>query len=81
MVRSFPTPVRFSGLSFSYNAAYALSGGLTPALVAWLAHGHPLAAGHYVAAVALLGAVLAWLQLQREARHPPWLQREARQAG
>jgi MFS family permease len=61
MVRSFPTAVRFSGLSFAYNTAYALFGGLTPPLVAGLAHANPLAPGHYVAAVAALGVVLGWL--------------------
>lgn len=33
MVRSFPAPVRFSGISFSYNLAYAIFGGLTPILI------------------------------------------------
>jgi hypothetical protein len=31
MVNAFPPVVRFSGLSFSYNVAYAIFGGLTPA--------------------------------------------------
>ena len=29
----FPAPVRFSGLSFAYNLAYAIAGGLTPVLL------------------------------------------------
>jgi MFS family permease len=29
-VSGFPAQVRFSGLSFSYNVAYAIAGGLTP---------------------------------------------------
>ncbi len=33
MVRAFPAPVRFSGLSFSYNVSYAVFGGLTPVIV------------------------------------------------
>ena len=33
MVNAFPAVVRFSGLSFSYNVAYAIFGGLTPMLV------------------------------------------------
>ena len=81
MVRSFPTAVRFTGLSFAYNSAYALAGGITPLLVAGLAHRDALAPGHYVAGVAVLGALLAWAQARRELRSPPWLQGEAVQAG
>ena len=81
MVRSFPTAVRFSGLSFAYNASYAISGGLTPALVAWLAHGQPMAPAHYVAGVAILGAGLARVQARRESRQPPCLQGEAVRTG
>jgi len=33
MVNAFPATVRFSGLSFSYNLAYAIFGGLTPMCV------------------------------------------------
>jgi len=32
----FPPAVRFSGLSFSYNVAYAVFGGMTPVLVSLL---------------------------------------------
>jgi MFS family permease len=55
MVRSFPPSVRFTGVSFSYNIAYAVFGGLTPLLVSWLAHLDRLSPAHYVAAVATLG--------------------------
>ncbi|WP_250523600.1 MULTISPECIES: MFS transporter [unclassified Caballeronia] len=34
MVRAFPPAIRFSGISFSYNVAYAIFGGLTPILIA-----------------------------------------------
>ncbi|OPG76622.1 MFS transporter, partial [Pseudomonas ogarae] len=34
MVNAFPAVVRFSGLSFSYNLAYAIFGGLTPMVLA-----------------------------------------------
>jgi hypothetical protein len=37
MVRAFPPQVRFTGVSFSYNIAYAVFGGLTPLVVSWLA--------------------------------------------
>ncbi len=34
MVSCFPPPVRFSGVSFSYNVSYAFFGGLTPVTLA-----------------------------------------------
>jgi MFS family permease len=55
MVRLFPPPVRFSGLSFSYNVAYALFGGITPPLVSWLGTLDRLGPAHYVAAVSVVG--------------------------
>ena len=66
MVRSFPTSVRFTGLSFSYNAAYAVFGGITPPLVAALAKLDRLAPAHYVAGVAGLGALLGLRLVLRE---------------
>jgi MFS family permease len=33
IVRAFPAAIRFSGISFSYNVAYAIFGGLTPILI------------------------------------------------
>ncbi len=63
MVAAFPPAVRFSGLSFSYNIAYALFGGLTPPLIGLLVrHAGVLAPSHYVAFTALIGAAVAlWL--------------------
>lgn len=63
MVAAFPPAVRFSGLSFSYNIAYALFGGLTPPLIgASVKRFGVLAPAHYVAFTALIGiAVAAWL--------------------
>jgi MFS family permease len=55
MIRAFPASVRFSGVSFSYNLAYALFGGLTPLLVSWLVHLDRVMPAHYVAAVTVLG--------------------------
>ncbi|NMO16917.1 MFS transporter [Pyxidicoccus fallax] len=59
MVRAFPAAVRFSGLSFSYNVAYAIFGGLTPLVVTLLMKDHPLAPAHYVAALCCMGLVVA----------------------
>jgi hypothetical protein len=76
MVNAFPAAVRFSGLSFSYNVAYAVFGGLTPMLVTlWLAK-DVLAPAYYVVSLCGLGfgigAYLWWrqrgaLRLQAEA--------------
>jgi MFS family permease len=57
MVRAFPPQVRYSGVSFSYNVAYAVFGGLTPPLVAWLIHVSRLGPAGYVAAASIAGAV------------------------
>jgi MFS family permease len=55
MVNAFPAVVRFSGLSFSYNVAYAIFGGLTPMLVTlWLAQ-DVLAPAYYVVSLCGLG--------------------------
>lgn len=55
IVGLFPAPVRFTGLSFSYNLAYALFGGLTPLLIAALGSYSRLAPVHYVAILGVLG--------------------------
>lgn len=60
MVVSFPPAVRFSGLSFSYNVAYALFGGLTPPLIGLLVNRMGvLAPAHYVALTACIGMGVA----------------------
>ncbi len=62
MVRVFPAEVRFSGLSFSYNLAYAICGGLTPVLVGLLLHWSPLGPAFYVVLLCLvLVATGGWL--------------------
>jgi len=59
MVRAFPAAVRFSGISFSYNVAYAIFGGLTPLVVTLMMKEQPLAPAHYVAAVCGVGFLVA----------------------
>lgn len=62
MVSAFPALVRFSGLSFSYNLAYAIFGGLTPILVSLLLKWSPLGPAYYVGALCLLFMVIGgWL--------------------
>jgi MFS family permease len=59
MVMLFPPAIRFTGISFSYNIAYAVFGGLTPIVISlWMAVdiGAPL---YFVMAVCLVGAVTA----------------------
>jgi MFS family permease len=58
MIAVFPPVIRFSGISFSYNLAYAIFGGLTPILVAWLLRYDRLAPAHYVGILCLLGAAI-----------------------
>jgi hypothetical protein len=61
MVHVFPPPVRFSGLSASYNIAYAVFGGATPLLVSWLNHLDRLAPAHYVACSCVVGLLAIML--------------------
>jgi MFS family permease len=70
-VAAFPAPVRFSGLSFSYNVAYAICGGATPVLVTLALRDHPLAPAHYLAAMAAVGVALgAWAGARNRRRSP-----------
>ncbi len=57
-VKAFPPVVRFSGLSFSYNLAYAVFGGLTPVLVSMLLPLDRLAPAHYVEMLSVVGIAI-----------------------
>jgi MFS family permease len=71
MVKAFPPAVRFSGLSFSYNLAYAIFGGLTPVAVAALLEVSPLAPAWYVVATCGLGLVLGiYMKVSGYGRNP-----------
>jgi MFS family permease len=62
MVRAFPPVVRFTGVAFSYNIAYAVFGGITPIVVSRLALVDPLSPAHFItgtAAVGLLAILVA----------------------
>ncbi|GAB7126578.1 MFS transporter [Silvimonas sp. JCM 19000] len=59
IVRAYPAAIRFSGVSFSYNVAYAIFGGLTPVALTWWMKQDAQAPAHYVGALCLLGLVLA----------------------
>ena len=57
-VMLFPPAVRFSGLSFSYNVAYAVFGGLTPVAVSLLLPLDRLAPAHYVELLSVVGMMI-----------------------
>ena len=65
-VQAFPAAVRFSGLSFSYNVAYAVFGGLTPIAVSMLLPLDPLAPVHYVMCLSVLGVLVGSYLWQTE---------------
>jgi MFS family permease len=66
LVKAFPAAVRFSGLSFSYNLAYAIFGGLTPMAVAYLLKFSALAPAYYVVALCMLGLLIGVYLLRGE---------------
>lgn len=65
-VLAFPPVVRFSGLSFSYNVAYAVFGGLTPVLVSLCLPLDPMAPAHYVLLLSAVGVVIGLFLLRGE---------------
>ena len=71
MVAAFPPAVRFSGLSFSYNVAYAVFGALTPPLIAYLAARlGGMAPTYYVMTTAVVGVLVAiYLMATRRVFH------------
>ncbi len=67
MVKAFPAAVRFTGISFSYNVAYAIFGGLTPISVTRMMQLTPMAPAWYVLALALIGLLVGlWLQSEKQ---------------
>ena len=66
MVKAFPPVVRFSGLSFSYNLAYAIFGGLTPMLVTALLKFSPMAPAYYVAGICSIGLLAGVFLIARK---------------
>ena len=68
MVKAFPPKVRFTGLSFSYNLAYAIFGGLTPMVVTLMLKSSPMAPAWYVAILCGLGMGIGLYLLTSERR-------------
>ncbi|MDQ0622813.1 MFS transporter [Paraburkholderia graminis] len=67
MVRAFPAAIRFTGISFSYNIAYAIFGGLTPILISLASVATAMAPVIYVVALCIVAIVAA--VCQRGATH------------
>ena len=65
-VKAFPALVRFSGLSFSYNLAYAVFGGLTPVMVSLMIPLDKFAPVHYVVALCIVGGAVGVYLMQRD---------------
>lgn len=71
--RAFPPKIRYSGLSFSYNLAYAIFSAITPTLTLYLlnpAHvlgeNAYLGAGIYISFVAILGVMVGFIPLAKQ---------------
>jgi MFS family permease len=62
MVRSFPAPLRVTGVAFSYNTAYAVFGGATLPLIGWLNHMNRLAPAHYIGLAATVALIVVSLK-------------------
>ncbi|WP_339940869.1 MFS transporter [Undibacterium luofuense] len=66
MVNAFPAVVRFTGLSFSYNVAYAIFGGLTPLMVSLWLKTERLAPAYYVCSLSVLGVLIGFTLLWQQ---------------
>ena len=64
MAKSFPAPVRLSGIAFSYNVCYAICGAATFPLLTILAQYTPIAGMYYLIGLSVL-AVLCGLYVRR----------------
>lgn len=61
MVKMFPAQIRFTGISFSYNVAYAIAGGITLPLVQWLSLYSNIGALYYVWTICLVTVFTAFM--------------------
>lgn len=59
MIKMFPPAIRFTGISFSYNVAYAIVGGLTLPVVQWLSSYSPIGAMYYILLLCVVGLLAA----------------------
>lgn len=67
MIHAFPPVIRFSGISFSYNLAYAIFGALTPPLISYMSsHAGGLASAHYLATTTLVSIGISIYLMRRK---------------
>ena len=59
MVKMFPAQIRFTGISFSYNVAYAIVGGLTLPLLQWLSQYSNIGAMYYIWFIVFISCLAA----------------------
>lgn len=65
MVKAFPAEVRYSGVSFSFNMAYAIAGGITPLLLSiFTEFFSKQAPAFYVISLFLLGVIIGCILLK-----------------
>ncbi len=65
MVRMYAAPVRFTGISFSYNVSYAIVGGLTLPVVRWLSRYSDIGAMYYVLFLAVLSVFCCGIYMRK----------------
>ncbi|AOA58786.1 MFS transporter [Acinetobacter larvae] len=70
LVKMFPAEIRFTGISFSYNLAYAIAGGLTLPIIQWLSLYSPIGAMYYIVPVCII-AILGMYGYQRRFENHP----------
>jgi MFS family permease len=69
--RAFPAAIRFSGLSFSYNLAYAAFSAITPMLTLKLLSVTPMGAAWYIGFVAILAIITSFIPLAYKGYQKP----------
>lgn len=66
MVKAFPSEVRYSGVSFSFNMAYAIAGGLTPLAISFFTElFSKMAPAFYVVTLFALGIIIGIFLLKK----------------
>ena len=68
MVAAFPPALRFTGVSLSYNMAYAVFGGVTPLVVSSFSQLSPFGGPHYVAVATIVGLISIMIGQRRDVR-------------
>lgn len=71
VVEIFPLRTRVSSMSFAYGVTLALSGGVFPAMSAWLTKvvGQPMAPAYYMILYGVIGLALMWRMKETNTAH------------